>query len=106
MIPETRLSVPSYKINLHCKSDNVSLIEDLPTTVQSFPASAVYNNTVFITGNGDCCNEIWKFNFSFSWKRCGSLVQGRQRHCSEFIDETLYICGGNKPKGFFFWQCN
>src|SRR6218665_955793 len=91
----------SRKINLHCKSDNVSMIEHLPTTLRSYPASAVYNNTMFLTGMGEKLNEIWKFNFSTGWRRCGSLVQGRHCHCAEFIDETSYTCGGSKPKQSF-----
>src|SRR6218665_1049373 len=74
----------------------VSLLEDVPTTVTYFPAVAVYNNTMFITGIGKNLNEIWKYNFSSGWIRCGSLVQGRHGHCAEFINETLYISGGSK----------
>src|SRR6218665_3817504 len=77
----------------------VSLLEDVPTTVTYFPAVAVYNNTMFITGIGKNLNEIWKYNFASGWRRCGSLVQGRHCHCAEFIDETLYICGGSKSTG-------
>jgi len=91
-------TLSSHKINLHSKSDKVSPIEKVPTTVQTFPAAAVYNNTMFLAGIGENLNEIWKFNFSSGWIRCGSLVQGRQCHCAEFIDETLYICGGSKSK--------
>jgi len=95
MIVNTGRKASSQKIHLHFKSGNVSPLEDVPTTVSYFPAAAVYNNTMFITGIGENLNEIWKFNFSSGWRRCGSLVQGRQSHCAEFIDETLYICGGN-----------
>src|SRR6218665_356676 len=95
MIIEDENKVSSQKIHLHCRSDNVSPLEDVPTTVRFFPAAAVYNNTMFITGIGENLNEIWKFNFSSGWRRCGSLVQGRHCHCTEFIDETVYICGGN-----------
>ena len=95
MIIEDENKVSSQKIHLHCRSDNVSPIEEVPTTMTYLPAAAVYNNTMFITGIGENINEIWKYNFSSGWRRCGSLVQGRLCHCTEFIDETLYICGGN-----------
>src|SRR6218665_2751611 len=101
MIVNTGRKASSQKIHLHFKSGNVSPLEDVPTTVSYFHAAAVYNNTMFITGIGENLNEIWKYNFSSGWRRCGSLVEGRYFHCAEFIDETLYICGGSKPKNSF-----
>jgi len=95
MMVRTGLKFSMQKIQLHSKSDNVSPLEDVPTKVWCFHAAAVYNNTMFITGIGEELNQIWKYNFSSGWRSCGSLVPGRQCHCAEFIDETLYICGGN-----------
>src|SRR6218665_385459 len=87
----------AHRINLLCQSDNVSTMKDVPTTVRSFPAAAVYDNTMFIIGIGEWFRDIWKYNFATGWSKGGSLVQGRQHHCAEFIGETLYICGGLSP---------
>lgn len=96
MIGRAAGNVYSYKINLHRRSEIVPLVENVPTTVKSCPAASVYNNTMFITGIGETINEIWKYNFTSGWNKCGCLVQGRECHCAEFIAEKLYICGGSK----------
>ena len=49
-----------------------------------------------MTGVGAQSDETWKYSFASVWKKCGFLLQGRQLHCVEFIDETLYICSGCK----------
>lgn len=92
-------SVYSYKINLHRQSDIVAPIENVPTILKSIPAAAVYNNTTFITGIGKDIKEIWKYSFAYGWNRCGSLIQGREFHCAEFVGESLYVCGGSKRDG-------
>src|SRR6218665_2080143 len=58
-------------------------------------SAAIYDNTVYVTGIGVENNEIWKYNQTFGWKQCASLVRGgRWSHSAAFIDEVLYICGG------------
>ena len=64
--------------------------------------SAVYNNTMNVTGIGDNYDEIWKYNKSFSWIQCASLVQGQCSHSAAFIGETLYISGGFVDSTKFF----
>src|SRR6218665_483785 len=87
----------SYKIKLHGQSE-VSPFQSLPTEVNSYAAAAaVYNNEVFMTGVGAQCDETWRYSFDYGWKKCGSLLQGRQLHCVEFMDETLYIFSGCTP---------
>jgi len=88
----------SHKINLHSNSDKVSPMQHGPTTGKSFPDVAFYNNAMFITGVGNVLDEIWRYNFTSGWKQCGSLVHGRRFHCSEFVGDTLYICGGSSGK--------
>src|SRR6218665_1506433 len=97
MLTSNRPEFSAHRINLLCQSDNVSTMKDVPTTVRSFPAAAVYNNTMFIIGIGKWFRDIWKYNFASGWSKGGSLVQGRQHHCAEFLGETLYICGGFTP---------
>lgn len=56
--------------------------------------AAVYCNTIYVTGIGDNCDEIWSYNIVSNWTQCASLIQGRRGHSAGFIDEVLYICGG------------
>jgi len=55
---------------------------------------AVYCNTMYASGLGVNADEIWKYNESSGWVKCGTLVHGRRKHSAAFIDEVLYICGG------------
>lgn len=82
------------RINLD-REGNVSLMLEIPTKMQLEAAGIAHYGTLFITGIGEKSNEIWKYNSTSSmWTICGSLVQGRRRHCVAFVDQTLYICGG------------
>jgi len=56
--------------------------------------AAVYKNTMYVSGIGENCDEIWKYKRRVGWKQCASLLQGRRKHSAAFIDEVLYICGG------------
>lgn len=57
--------------------------------------AAAYCNSLFVTGIGKECDEIWRFDANYSdWKKCASLVQGRRRHSATFIECSLFICGG------------
>src|SRR6218665_2494521 len=81
------------KINLN-QPNEITIEEQVPTRIRCESFAAVYKNTMYVTGMGDNCDEIWKYKKSFGWKQCASLVQGRRRHSAAFIDGVLYICGG------------
>jgi len=49
---------------------------------------------MYVTGIGVKKDEIWKYNITSGWMKCASLVQGRCRHSTAFVDDVLYICGG------------
>src|SRR6218665_1896086 len=74
--------------------NEVTTEEQTPTTMRSEAYAAVYKNTMYVTGIGVNCDEIWKYKNSIDWKQCASLVEGRRRHSAAFINEILYICGG------------
>src|SRR6218665_1330794 len=81
------------QINLH-KPNDITRLKQIPTTMKREAVAAVYDNTMYVAGIGVKCDEIWKYNHTFGWKQCASLVQGRRRHSAAFIDKVLYICGG------------
>ena len=81
------------KINLN-QPNEITTEEQFPTTIYAEPFAAVYDNTMYVTGTGDNDDEIWKYNITYGWKQCASLVEGRRRHSAAFIDEVMYICGG------------
>src|SRR6218665_2167236 len=83
----------TVKLNLH-QPNEISIQEEIPTTMQREAVAAVYNNTMYVAGIGHNADEIWKYNITSGWMECASLVQGRRRHSAAFIDEVLYICGG------------
>lgn len=81
------------RVNLK-QPEDVS-IQQIPTEMQWASAAAVYRNSVYVTGAGSWSNEIWRFEGTFlRWKKCASMVQGRQRISAAFVDHVLYICGG------------
>src|SRR6218665_1258309 len=83
----------TVKLNLH-QPNEISIQEEIPTTMQREAVAAVYNNTMYVAGIGHNADEIWKYNITSGWMECASLVQGRRRHSAAFIDEVLYICEG------------
>lgn len=83
-----------YKISLHHQSDSVSPWKIYPLQCGFF-LQLPFTSTQCLSWDSE--KLLMKYGntmFSSDWKRCGSLVQGRQGYCAEFIDETLYICGG------------
>ena len=81
------------KINLH-RPNEISTHGQIPT-IKHGEAAAVYCNTMYVSGLGNHVNEIWKYNMASGWLKCASLLdQGRIGHCSAFVDDVLYICGG------------
>ena len=90
--------VYSNQINLHLLGQRgiIFSFQNAPVSVDPYHAIAVYENTMFIIGLGEADNEIWKFDLTSGWNKCGSLVDGKQYHCAAFLEETLYICGGEK----------
>src|SRR6218665_1922569 len=81
------------KINLN-QPNEITIEEQVPTRIGVEAFAAVYKNTMYVAGMGDNRDEIWKYKKSFGWKQCASLVQGRCRHSTAFINEVLYVCGG------------
>src|SRR6218665_1075562 len=81
------------KINLH-QPNEITALEQIPTTVEKEAVADVYCNTMYVAGIGAKYDEIWKYNTTSGWMQCASLVQGRRKHSAAFIDEVLYICGG------------
>lgn len=92
------ISSDVIKINLK-RPEDISTLRPIPTKMQRGAAAAVYCHSVFVTGIGQNGEEIWKFDSKCSkWRKCASLVQGRQSHSVAFVDHVLYICGGNVDK--------
>ena len=81
-------------INLH-RPNEISTRGQLPAAMRSDTVAAHYYNTMYLSGLGDNCDEIWKYHIISGWVKCASLVQGRHRHSAAFIGEVLYICGGS-----------
>lgn len=82
------------KINLN-RSKDVSTLQPIATQMQWGAAVAVNSSSIFVTGIGDGCDEIWRFGGTSSkWRKCASLIQGRQGHSVAFVDRILYFCGG------------
>lgn len=74
---------------------DVSSLPEIPTKVTAGSAAAMYNNdTVFVTGIGESYAEIWKYSLSSAWTKCGSMLQDRLWHCTEFVGKQLFIMGG------------
>src|SRR6218665_932714 len=77
-----------------------SMMPEIPAKMQLEAAGIANYGTLFVTGIGENSNEIWKYDSASSaWTICGSLHQGRRRHCVTFVDQTLYICGGTIDLG-------
>lgn len=72
----------------------VSSLQEIPIQVTAGSAASVYNEAVFVTGIGDSYTEIWKYSLSSAWTKCGSMLQGRLWHCTEFVGKHLFIMGG------------
>lgn len=84
------------RINLN-QPEAASIVHRVPveTMMRQSAAAAVYCNSLFVTGIGRNCDEIWRFSATSStWIRCASLVQDRRRHGVAFVDHVLYICSG------------
>src|SRR6218665_1567622 len=81
------------RINLD-RSNDITMVERIPTKVMTGIVAAVYNSTMYFAGIGDTHNEIWKYNETSGWLKCASLVHGRLRHRAAFIDEVFFTCGG------------
>ena len=82
-----------FKLNLQ-QPNEITAQEKIPTTMKIEAVAVVYDNTMYVSGIGAECNEIWKYNQTSGWLKCASLVKGRRRHMAAFIDEVMYICGG------------
>src|SRR6218665_1197636 len=87
-------SADVIKISLH-RPNKILNQEKIPATMRSEIVANVYCNTVYISGLGSDIDEIWKYNMASGWIKCASFVQGRRRHSAAFINDVLYICGGN-----------
>jgi N-acetylneuraminic acid mutarotase len=59
----------------------------------------VHENTIFVVGIGLSLKEIWRYESTRGWMQCRSLVEGRSGHCTAFVGESMYICGGRSPSG-------
>lgn len=82
------------QINLERPKD-VNNLQPIPTKVQRGASAAVDRNTIFVTGIGETCKEIWRLDGkSPTWKKCASLTKDRQDHSVAFVGHVLYICGG------------
>lgn len=82
-----------FKLNLQ-QPNEITAQEKIPTTMKIEAVAVVYDNTMYVSGIGAECNEIWKYNQTSGWLKCASLFQGRRGHSAAFINEVLYICGG------------
>src|SRR6218665_808951 len=60
------------KINLQ-KPNDITTLEQIPTTMKNEAIAAVYDNTMYVAGIGVKCDEIWKYNQTSGWKQCAYL---------------------------------
>lgn len=82
------------KINLNRPND-VNDLQPIPTKMQKGASAAIDRNTIFVTGIGETCEEIWRLDGKSSkWMKCASLTQDRQYHSVAFVGHVLYVCGG------------
>ena len=76
----------------HCE------LPSLPTPCMQPEAAAAVkedDNSFYVVGVGEKFDEIWKYDFGSGWTRCHHLVEGRSRHCVNFVGSMLYILGGS-----------
>ena len=84
----TTITEDILKINLNHPNE-ITTQEQIPTKMASEAIAAVYDNTMYVAGVGDKYDEIWKYGLFSGWVQCAPLIQGRRRHCGEFIGEVM-----------------
>lgn len=50
--------------------------------------------TVYLTGLGRQCNEVWTWSVAAGWTRCGDMAIGRGRHAVCHVGGRTYSLGG------------
>lgn len=84
------------------REDHVGSLEAIPTAVRYESAACVpvSGNEVYVTGVGADRRETWKWKPEDGWTRCADMIQGRRRHCTTFVNKSMYVLGGmiGKPE--------
>ena len=52
------------------------------------------HDSLYLTGTGKKFIGITKYEVSTGWSECADMIFPRQHHCSVFVGETLFTCGG------------
>ena len=52
------------------------------------------HDSLYLTGTGNKFIGITKYEVSTGWSECSDMIFPRQHHCSVFVGETLFTCGG------------
>ena len=84
-----------YRIGL--QSPNAVSCSDtvaLTSTIQVEAYACAYTNMMYVSGLGEKCQEIWRWESVSGWTRCGDLRLGRRKHCAAFTGSTMYVLGG------------
>jgi len=70
-------------------------LQDVPVTMQMEASACVSSNVLFVTGIGENCKSVCRWDPLSGWGQCGELLEGRRRHSSTFVgNAALYVFGG------------
>lgn len=58
------------------------------------PPAAAGPTTVYVSGLGRQCTELWTWSVAAGWTRCGDLTTGRARHGACYVGGRVYAIGG------------
>ena len=73
----------------------VATIASVPTTMQREVTVCSNGSSAFVSGIGSGCGETWRWDSVGGWARCSDMIEGRRRHCAQFVNNTsMYALGG------------
>jgi len=77
------------------QNENRVFVANIQTDLQLYTVACTNKISVYVTGLGANCNETWILDCLYRWTRGADMIQGRNRHCATFIDDSLmYALGG------------
>ena len=76
------------------RNDHISRLKSVEFTIRPDASACVRGNAMFVTGVGKTCREIWKYDYFYGWCFCTEMVLRRRRHCSVFVENGLFMLGG------------